>query len=372
MICQNCSSPNPEGQAFCGSCGHRLIPETIGSLSERLTKLERQQLDDARNKVNQGTLEIETAQNVAERVKTWTGRMLFFTGLPVGILALALAVIFGKGDFDLHTIAANAKTSVNDLLDRARNEAASAESTARGALETSTQVDANIKATQQVVSNLKAAVDARSADVQQLGAKLASSREQLEALNNKMNAQEMQFAHMTEQVKAVQTSKSVEDIQTIYPIYGKHFARTTTGLINAKAKPPGALYLALNLSLTQTPVVSDAKVADAETMLGDHKYTVTIGPVYTEARTANSTEDVGVGLDSNGCGTWVKPPSRPPCILYFRPALKNSALEVRDLVKVAQEIPLERIFYIDPAKLDAQQKELLDLSAIDFLVVLGQ
>ena len=227
MLCQSCSSDNPDGQTFCGKCGHQLIAETIGSLSERLARIE-QQLAASQNKVSQQNLELETAANAMDRVKKWTTLFLYFAGIPVAISALVLALMFGKGTFDLHSIAADAKTSVNGVLERARTEALNAESTARGALDTSKQVDANIKATQQAISGLKNQVDARSADVQNLSAQLDTSRQQLDALATKAAAQEAQFAHMTEQVKAVQTAKGVEDVQTIYPIFGRHIAKTAT------------------------------------------------------------------------------------------------------------------------------------------------
>ena len=372
MICQNCSLDNPDGQAFCGKCGHRLVAETVGSLSERLARIE-QQLAASENKVPQQNLELETAANAMERVKKWTTLFLYFAGIPVAIGAVVLALMFGKGTFDLHSIAANAKTSVSGVVEQARTEALNAESTARGALDTSKRVDANIKATQQAVSSLKSQVDARSVDVQKLSAQLDTSRQELAALATKATAQEAQFAHMTEQVKAVQTARGIEDVHTIYPIFGKHIAKTATGgYINPKEKPPDALYVALDLSLTQTPNVSDVGAGDAVAALRDHKYTVTVGPVYMEARTANSAQNVGMELDAYSCNSWVKPAARPPCILYFRASLKDSAIEVRNLVKVAQYVPDDRIFYLDPTKLNSDQRELLNLSAMDFLVVLGQ
>lgn len=372
MICQNCFLDNPDGQAFCGKCGHRLIAETIGSLSERLARIE-QQFAASQNNISQENLELETAANAMDRVKKWTTLFLYFAGIPAAIGAVVLVLMFGKGTFDLHSIVTNAKTSVNGVLEQARTEASNAESTARGALDTSKQVDANIKATQQAVSTLKNQVDARSADVQRLSAQLDTSRQEVAALATKATVQEAQFAHMTEQVKAVQTAKGVADVQTIYPIFGKHIGKTATGdYVNPKEKPPGALYVALDLYLTHTPNISDQKAGDAVAALRDHKYTVTVGPVYVEARTTNSAQNVGVMLDADSCSSWVKPASRPPCILYFRGSLKDSAIEIRNLVKIAQDVPDDRIFYLDPTKLNSDQRELLDLSAMDFLVVLGQ
>lgn len=90
-----------------------------------------------------------------------------------------------------------------------------------------------------------------------------------------------------------------------------------------------------------------------------------------EAKTANSAQNVGYALDSNSCMYWVKPSSHPPCILYFKPSLKDAAEKIRNLIKVAQDVPENHVLYVDPAGLDPQQRELLNLSVTDFEVVLG-
>lgn len=370
MTCAKCAAANPDGQHYCGNCGHRLATETVGSLVERLARVE-QQIAASRTNVPQQTLELEVATSVMERVRRWTSLFLYPATILLTIFGLILALVFGKGVLDIRSIAANAQTAVQQIVERARVEATNAETTAHSALETSTQVNANIKATQQSVSSLKSQVDARLADADKLGAQLETSRKQLDDLTSKMNAQQAQFARMTEQTKTLQTAKGIEDVQTIYPIFGTHVARTTEGYIDPKKKPSDALYVALNLSLTHTLNINDRQAGAAVAALRDHNFTVTVGPVYMEARTANSTQNVGMGLDSYSCNSWVKPASKPPCILYFRASLKNSAMDIRNLVKVAQNVPDDRIFYLDPTKLNADQQELLKLSAWDFLVVLG-
>jgi len=364
MVCQNCSSDNPDGQAFCGKCGQPLIAENI---SERLARLER------RNKITQENLELETAVNVMEKVRKWTTLIFYFAGIPAALGLLALAVMFGKGSFDMYRIAASAKTSVGAVLTQAQSQASDADRVASGALATANQVYTKVRETQASVSKLKSEVEARSADVQTLSGALKSSRDQLQALTNRMAAQEAEVHRVTRQVQVIQTAQSVADVQAVYPIYGEHIARNSNGFIDPKAKPPGALYLDINLSLTQTPNVSDAMVGEAIGALKDHKYTVTIGSVYMESRTASgSAQNVGFAFDSGSCTYWAQPEARPPCILYFRESLKDHAIEVRNLVKGAQEVPDNRIIYVDPTKLGILQRELLEKSATDFVVILGQ
>lgn len=372
MNCQNCSSSNPDGQVFCGSCGHRLTAETIGSLTERIAKLEHQQAETSHDKVNAHNLELETAENVMTRVRKWTTLILYFAGIPAAIALLALAIVFGKGTFDTYHIAANAQTSANGVLKQAQDEASNAKKTADEASAKSLQVNAEIKSTEQSVSKLKNEVDSRSADVQKLGSQLDVSRQQLDVLIAKANSQETQFAKMTQQVQAIQTAKGVADIEAAYPIYGQHVAQGPRGIsIDPKAKPARAIYLVFNLSLTQTPNVSAANAGEAVATLSNNNFTVSVGTVYILARTASgSAQGTGTTFDGGSCSGWAK--SQAPCIIYFDPSMKQSAMKARDIVKVAQQVPDDHVFYLEPAKLSAQQRELVALSAMDIVVVLGQ
>jgi TolA-binding protein len=370
MVCPNCSATNPDGQTFCGNCGQQMT-ETVGSVSERLSRVETT-LAASRNGVTQHNLEIETSTNVMERVRKWTTLILFFAGIPAAIALLALAIVFGKGALNLHDIAAHAQESVKAILAQAQTEGGEAVRTANEALATSRQVDADIKGTKALVSNLKTEIDTRSAEVQKLGEQIKTSQQKVEELNKTVQAQSQQFQHVTEQARAVQTAKNVAGVQNVYPIFGQHVARNVNGWINPKQKTPGMRYVYINLSLTATPNVSDAKVAEAITALNNKNYTVTMGNLYTYAVAASNAQAVGMGLDANSCMYWVVPAKQVPCILYFRENLKDSAIEVRNLIKVAQEVSDAQLFYVDPKQLDAQKRELLDLSAVDIVVVLGQ
>ncbi|MGA9883429.1 MAG: hypothetical protein WBQ34_06905 [Candidatus Acidiferrales bacterium] len=372
MICQNCSANNPDGQAFCGTCGHRLTAETIGSLTERIARLEVQHREPLDDGVNTHNLELQTAENIMSRVRKWTTLILYFTGIPAAIALLALAIIFGKDTFDIRHIAANARESVNAVISQAQDEAAKAKKTADDASAKSQQVDAAINGTEQSVSKLKSEVDARSTDVEALDAQLDATQQRLNMLIAKANSQETQFAKLTRQVQTIQSAKDVADIQAVYPIYGQRVAQGPHGIyIDPKAKPEGAIYLDLNLSLTQTPNITDANAGAAVAALSSAGFTVSVGPVYMIARTASgSAQNVGMGFDSGSCNGWVH--SQPPCILYFASRMKGSALKARSLLKVAQQVNDDQIFYLDRAKLSAQQRELLSLSATDIVVVLGE
>jgi hypothetical protein len=120
--------------------------------------------------------------------------------------------------------------------------------------------------------------------------------------------------------------------------------------------------------------VDDKKVADAITALSGRNYIVMMGPIFTYAVTANSNQAIGMGLDSNSYMYWIRPEAKVPCvpcILYFSETMRDSAIEVRDLLKVVQAIPDAQVLYVDRKQLNAQKQELLDLSAVDIYVLLG-
>src|SRR5258708_29192332 len=105
MTCPNCASETLPDSSYCHRCGFRITPNTVASLSERLTKLEQDFVAKSRKEVTeQKYLETETSVNIMGRVQHWTNLILYFAGIPAALGLLALAVMFGKGAFDLHTI----------------------------------------------------------------------------------------------------------------------------------------------------------------------------------------------------------------------------------------------------------------------------
>jgi uncharacterized protein YoxC len=375
MTCQNCGATISEGQSFCGKCGFKAAGETLASLGERLAKLEAQIAADSRLKlISQNHLELETAEKVMSRVKTWTTIILYFAGIPAAVTLLALVVMFGKGTYDLHSIAADAKGSVNEILNRARSVASETVATANDALKTSKQVRGDMGDVQRQVSELKAQIDKRSSEVQELTARVKDSQERVATLAATVNSQSEQVAHVSQQLKIAETQKNVASLREAYPaLFGEHVAGWRDGWIDPKAKVAGDVYVAFMLweSRGTTDQLNGVKFGEAMQSLQDHNYKVLLGPVSLFATSGRTSQGTGASFDSASCGLKGTGLQGPPCILYFNQNLKAKASEVKSLVSPAQVVPDDRVRYVRPTEMAPLFQELLQKSGLDFLVVLG-
>lgn len=374
MVCVHCSATNADGQVFCGTCGRRLTAETLGSLSDRIATVEDARRAEAHNRIDRQALELESATNIAGMVRKWLGLFLFWAAIPAVGIGLFLALVFGKDFFDLRADAANATRYIQEVMNRVQATGDEAKRIADDALAKARKGDEDIKSTQAAVSKVQTDLTVRAAAVQKLGSNVDDTQRQIDTVTSRLNEQDAQVRRMSEQTHAIKTAQGIADIQTAYPLYGQHVAFTSTGeIIDAKSKPPGAIYLIFSLSLTSAiqPNINGQSAGEALAALRDHKYTAIVGSMTMLARTANSSQGVGMVMDANACTYWAKPPLRAPCIIYFRNALKSNAIEVQSLVSVAQTIQDNHIVYSDPTQLRADQQELLTLSGMDMVVVLG-
>jgi hypothetical protein len=351
-----------------------LTAETLGSLSDRIATVEDARRAEAHNRIDRQALELESATNIAGMVRKWLGLFLFWAAIPAVGIGLFLALVFGKDFFDLRADAANATRYIQEVMNRVQATGDEAKRIADDALAKARKGDEDIKSTQAAVSKVQTDLTVRAAAVQKLGSNVDDTQRQIDTVTSRLNEQDAQVRRMSEQTHAIKTAQGIADIQTAYPLYGQHVAFTSTGeIIDAKSKPPGAIYLIFSLSLTSAiqPNINGQSAGEALAALRDHKYTAIVGSMTMLARTANSSQGVGMVMDANACTYWAKPPLRAPCIIYFRNALKSNAIEVQSLVSVAQTIQDNHIVYSDPTQLRADQQELLTLSGMDMVVVLG-
>jgi hypothetical protein len=374
MTCQNCSAEVPIDQTFCGNCGHRVTAETVGSINDRLARVETQLDADSRTRVtNQNYLEVDTAEKVMTRVKAWTTLILYFAGIPATIALLALAVVWGKGAYDLHSIAAKARESVQLVLNEAKVQASQALSTANAAQTTSKQVNTDIQDLQRRLATLNSEVDTRSSEVKKLDEQIKNSQTRVEGLAATVNSQSQQVAHLSQQLTAAETQKSVTQIGERYPsLFGEHVALAQDGPMDPKKKKSGEVYVTFALVDNGLQKYDADKVAEAVESLKAHGYTVLFGGIDLAAMYTNHVAGLGASFGQSSCsldGTGVH---TPPCILYFKEELREKAIEIKNLVSPAQVIPDDKIRFVQPKSMVPLYQDLLQKSAVDIVVVLGQ
>jgi uncharacterized coiled-coil protein SlyX len=367
LSCPQCSAPIPSGQPFCGQCGFRVQVASLAGLSDRLAKIEAGLVasESASKITHQNYLEVDTAAKVMARVKTWTTLILYFAGIPAAVALLALAIVFGRGALDLRSIAANAKDSVNAILEKARTEASSAETTA-GA------VNRTIVETQQRVGELKVEVDRSTGKVRQLDGQVRAAQDQVAGLSKAVESQSQQIQHLSQQLKAAQTEKNVNYIREAYPgLFGQHVAGWRDGWIDPKAKATGDTYVAFILSNKPARQLSDSKVAEVMQTLHDHGYTLFVGGVSLSATSGRTSQGLGGAFDESSCSVQGTGLHEAPCILYFRERLKPKALEINGLLRAIETVPEDRIRFVSPEAMLPRWQELLQRSALDMVVVLN-
>jgi hypothetical protein len=93
-VCPRCSSANPVANRFCSSCGAALAlenQEIERFIDERLSTRIREELK--KNLADQKTVEIETAELIAERALKWARTFGFFVGIPLALCGVILGFI---------------------------------------------------------------------------------------------------------------------------------------------------------------------------------------------------------------------------------------------------------------------------------------
>jgi hypothetical protein len=370
MTCPNCSSSVAEDQEFCGKCGHR-IRETVASLSERLVAVETRA-----NAREQRLLELETIENVMNGVQRRVVRFAYFAGIPLLLFGLALSLILGKDYSDLKTVAADAKKAIAPVLEEAKSVAADALSTAKDARTTSQQVSDDVRKTQRGVTELKTQVDSRIADAQKLDTQIKDLQASVVALNAKVNSQTQQVAHLTQQVKTVETNKSITEIKSLSPgVYGEHQVTDYRGFpIGAKDKSTEVrIVVALDQSISSQSPLDPAKTVAVLQTLKDHHYEVFLQGVYMLAIVPGGSSQNIAWINSETCNemaNYLNHASSRPCILYYSEAMETKVSELRTLLSPVQQFG--QVYYVPLLKLPPKEQELIQKTGVDIVVVLGQ
>ena len=187
MNCPRCDTPNPEGKRYCADCGTPLTPSLV--YLEEVVKAQVRESVDTRLKEQQ-FVEIETATAIVERVQRWAKLFGFFVAIPLGVLALALAVLGIQELRDFRRLIENAEGQIKPRIqqakdsadaatkqaDEAQREAGEARKTIEAQLSSasgataqvqrlSTQVSALEKTTSQQMKSASDRIDKRTSDL---------------------------------------------------------------------------------------------------------------------------------------------------------------------------------------------------------------
>jgi chromosome segregation ATPase len=127
LICEYCQAENPSKNVFCGECGARLRPEVSPDIARLVDgAVERQVAEalDSRLK-DQKVVEVEVAEQIAERTIKWAKLAGYFIGIPVALLASLLAFLGIRTYSDLENL--------TNTLDKTRIQVESAQTDAHNA-----------------------------------------------------------------------------------------------------------------------------------------------------------------------------------------------------------------------------------------------
>jgi hypothetical protein len=343
----------------------------VNSLHERLLTVEKKLVVSKRR---QSFLEVETAEKVVSRVKKWAGLFLYWTFIPLVIIVIGLSVFAGKDLWSLRKAASNAKPTIDAVLEQARGIANDAKKTADTALHTARQADSDIRQTQSLNSKLREEVSSREADVEHLSKSIQTSESQVQALNQSLQTNEQHIQQLTREVATANNAQNANEVLNMYPWLGTHFVSSPSGAIDPKQKEAGLTYLTFSIFkayFASPPIFKLNDIAELKTTLENHKYRVFLGFVQLySGNPGRAIQAVSGGLGQNTCNDWANPPTDPPCILYFRPDLKDSAIFVRNSARALQQIPDNQIVLVNPKNLRPEQQELLTLSHMDISLVL--
>jgi hypothetical protein len=127
--CEFCADATSMKQNFCSHCGARTQGATVELLNIQIADLAAQigELKEARKGTEQRFLEVDTAEKVVARVMTWAKAFGFFAGIPILIVVIILSILAGKSYKSFSDIIAQGKSSVENMLEKARADSGKAE-----------------------------------------------------------------------------------------------------------------------------------------------------------------------------------------------------------------------------------------------------
>ena len=378
MTCERCSEAIEKGEKFCSNCGNATTPLTVELLSGQLAALSAQieEYRADRRAQQQNYVELDTAEKIVTRVMSWAKLFGFFVGVPLGLVLVVLSLWAGKSIKDLHDIARAGQASVQATLENAKRDAKAAEAQASQAVSTAQTVSRGIQDTNDKLTALDANVNDSSSRVHQLNTGVSQQETRLSNLSASAVAQNRVIEDLASKVQTLNNNQISQDIGRSHPELGVHVVYGPSGILTAAKKPTGKLYVQVELYNQDNvkPSFTSEQITNGIASLQKHGFITMFGQVALFASTGQtSTPIAGIGLGGCQLAHLNDGPDRLglPCIVYFRENLREKAIEARNAVTSVQTIADNRIRFVPAAALSLGQKELLDKSELDMIVLFG-
>jgi len=370
MICKNCNAESPDNQRFCGFCGAKTRPESLEEVQLRLASVEKLVDKQAQTRtIDQKFLDVDTTEKVVTRLMNWAKVFAFFVGIPFALFLLIATLYVGKSFTNLSELAENARESVKPILNEARSTAESAKRTASDALGISQEVKRSVESTKSKLSELQKDIGKGSEQVQQLAAQIREAQSAVSALRMKATEGSNEIKRLSQQIETVSIERNVASIRDAYPVFGQRVAGGTEGWIDASKKKAQEVYVNLVLAVRpDSPGQLDAgQIGQVMASLKNQGYQVFLGDLGLHTTSGRTSQQL---FQTSPHSCRLGNVQRPPCLLYFRSDLKDTAAKLKGLVTPAQAIPDDRIRYVEPTQLEPLAQEFLQKSGLDVVIVL--
>lgn len=370
MTCPQCGREIPAEFQYCGNCGSRASAESLETLVLRVRNLEK----NLSRKNSEKFTELELTERVASRLIRWSKIFAFLVGIPIVLWAATLALFTGRSFKSLHDVAESAKNAVVAVSNQAKSEAESARSTAQQVGAESRELGEQLQSAKQNIDNLTIQIRDRTKTLESLGTQVEKSRTNITSLENNLKEQSGQVQRLSRQVNTINTDMNEKAIARAFPVYGTSEVRTQSGGLGhpLKQNPDHVLVnIQLSAALGEAPAIDKSQMTIFLTKLKSEGYETFLGSFALLFSVGNDWSQAAAIYDRLACQSRTKS-GQPPCIVYFRPDLKEKALKVASLASSAQQIDASQIVYSDPKSWGKYEYELIQKSGVDIVAVLGK
>jgi hypothetical protein len=365
-LCPNCK--NEVSGRYCSHCGTKCVPETLDDWTARLVALETRFKD-------QEVVAVETAEMIASRLFKWTKMFAGSAATLITLVFIFFTVITYGRISDLRQLAASAHRNIEPIIDTARQEATNAKISADTALRSSREVTELVADNQASERDIQSHIEHQTAAINQNQKDISAAQAQISSLQRSVAEESDTIQQLHQAFEKVSSDKLVDTIDSRYPAFGHHEVWSRTkGYIDLSKKKAGDVYVGIDLWIADSfikPPFSEQQFATVVSTLQDQRnFSVFLWGFDLQAVTQNGGVANIETMAGGSCGLFAD--MSAPCLLYFRPALKDQALKLKPIIAGAQSISDNQIRYIAPDTLTPSRKELVTKSGVDIMIVLSQ